>query len=474
MTYLPTSDKVKEFLSGETAKRIAASQNSQNHVILIILIIFVVISVITIAGIFVGYVNTNKEKLQKNWKNLRCKPQYMPFASVIGPKGTSFGKNFSDCMSSFYENSFNSYIAPYFQMFTSLTNIVAGLSNSVQKMREMMTAIRDNIEDYARSMSLRLKMAYLRVANIFRILQAFFSKAASAFIAIGNIFKYMYYIGASIWNGPAGWFFRFFLGALDGDCCFDGNTEIEMKDGSIKKIKNIKIGDKLKIGERVIGIYEFKPITPMYEYNGILVSGTHRVYSPQYDKFIKISEINGSKKINDYNCEKIYCLSTEMRRIGINNYIFMDYRDCINDNEEIKINQDIVKKLNGISINEWKTPLGFGGISGDALVKMNNCEWKKLNEIQIGDILYGNKKVYGTVNIETDCCKFNKYSNDIWMASSQLIYNGKSYYFFNRRGKIMCLNQIFCEGHEFIIKTGDKLGEKEIYVRDYEQCDIYD
>lgn len=465
MIELPTPNKVQAFLASNNAASIAASQNSQNQVILIILVIFVIVGVVAISGIFIGYVKTNKDKLQKDWKNLRCKPQYMPFASIIGPKGTSFGKNFSNCMSSFFEDSFNHYIAPYLKMITSLTGIVAGLSNSVQRIREMLTAIRDNLEDYARTMVLRMKMAYLRIMNLFRILQAFFSKTAATFIAIGNIFKYMYYIGASVWNGPAGWFFRFFLGALDGDCCFDEDTLIEMENGFYKKIKDIKIGDKLKKGGQVLGNFEFIPLTPMYLYKNIIVSGTHRVYSKEYNQFIPISEMKEATLLSNYNKNTIYCLNTESRRIEINDEVFMDYMDCMNMDEERDVNSKIYKKLNGFAKRDNYYPSGFGGISGNVLVKMQNGEWKSLKRIEVGDMLFGGKKVYGLVEVETLGGELN---DEIMLAESQLIKNQNNYDFFGKKDKYIILNQIFCETHSFIIK----IGNNEMEVRDYEQIEL--
>lgn len=368
-------------------------------------------------------------------------------------------------MSSFFEDSFNHYIEPYLKMFTSLTGIVAGISDSVQRIREMLTVIRDNIEDYAKVIILRLKMVFYRIMNLFRILQAFFWKIAGVFMAQTDFFKYIYFLGASLWNGPAGWFFRFFLGALDNDCCFDGDTIIEMEKGISKKISEIKVGDKLKKGGKVMGIMKFESKTPMYRYNDVLVSGNHRVYSSKTNKFKMIKNIDEAVKVDNYNSENIYCINTESGRIKINNNVFMDYRDCKNIDEEIEINQKVYKKLNNTEISKTITPSGFGGISGNTLVKMENDKWKPLSDITIGDILYNNNKVYGTVYIESLCSKI---CDDHYLAASQLIKINNKYEFFNKIDYNLNLYQIFCSDHEFIIK----IENEEYIVRDYEQIKL--
>jgi hypothetical protein len=59
--------------------------------------------------------------------------------------------------------------------------------------------------------------------------------------------------------------------------CFDPETEIIMADNSIKKAKDIKVGDDLLIGGKVNGTGE-AVAKEMIDYNGVLVSATHAVF----------------------------------------------------------------------------------------------------------------------------------------------------------------------------------------------------
>jgi len=105
-----------------------------------------------------------------------------------------------------------------------------------------------------------------------------------------------------------------------GGFCFDPSTPIQMADGSIKKIKNIQLGDDTKGGE-VTGVFQFKASDDIHNYKGVTVAGGH--YVKENNEFIMVKDSPLAIKID--KIPVVYSLDTANRRIFIKNIEFADY-----------------------------------------------------------------------------------------------------------------------------------------------------
>jgi len=124
---------------------------------------------------------------------------------------------------------------------------------------------------------------------------------------------------------------------LDGG--FDKNTEIKLKNGIVKKIKNVLIGDILENGEKVYGYVEIDGtnLAEQASYNLAkkrFVTGGSNLnicdktlgftstleLDKKYKNFIKSSDAN----------DKLYHLLTDCETFYINGVKFYDYNSCIN------------------------------------------------------------------------------------------------------------------------------------------------
>ena len=117
---------------------------------------------------------------------------------------------------------------------------------------------------------------------------------------IGTISVLLYVLSGSIntmeslWNGPPGQLVR----ALGK--CFHPDTSIKLKDGTIKYIKDIDLGDILEDGSRVestMKIDNKKDTVTLFKIKGsginnedIYVTGSHLVFDELSNKFIKVEE----------------------------------------------------------------------------------------------------------------------------------------------------------------------------------------
>ena len=123
---------------------------------------------------------------------------------------------------------------------------------------------------------------------------------------------------------------------LDGG--FEKNTEVTLKNGVIKKIKNISIGDVLENGERVYGYVEIdganllEQATYNLAKNRFVTGGSNLNICDKSLGFTSTLELDKKykkfKKDNETQ-DKLYHLLTDLQSFHINGVKFYDYNSCI-------------------------------------------------------------------------------------------------------------------------------------------------
>jgi hypothetical protein len=104
--------------------------------------------------------------------------------------------------------------------------------------------------------------------------------------------------------------------------CFCSETMIEMNNSTLKRIKDIKLGDKLKNNNQVVGYIRFKPsIFDFYEDNNVLVSSNMKILENEIWKNVEKSR---ARKVT-YKPREAYNLVTSDNTIPI--FIGKEYRD---------------------------------------------------------------------------------------------------------------------------------------------------
>lgn len=138
--------------------------------------------------------------------------------------------------------------------------------------------------------------------------------------------------------------------------CFAGDTMIEMADKTFKAIKDIDIDDSIMAGGLIHAIYKCKinSETPIYNYEGVIVSGGHPVLED--GKWVRVRE---SKKARLYDGEIdfVYSLANENHLIPIAGILFSDYEETddftISDEEAIRRLNDGLK-IKGLKEDEYR------------------------------------------------------------------------------------------------------------------------
>ena len=430
------------------------------------------IGITTASTALLGLVMSREiQRLKGDWKNQRCKPHGMLAAGIPGvrPKGVSASQNYKECQMGMFQGFFNSFMAPITAIISVITDIITEMANSINNMRNMIAHIRNGLENALGSISSKIYNISTRIAWLFKKIITIVGGIFNVFVDLFGIIQYAFYTLSTIWNGTIGSAMRFF--------CFDPNTEIDL-DGTTIKIKNIKVGDVLKGNNEVIGIIKINSNgVEMYNYNNIIVSGSHLVY--ENNKWIRIEDSNISYKIN-YKKKYIYCLSTTTARLSINNQLYADYIETIDIYILRYMFNMILNHLNNksnLTINNINTdePLYHWGVTGNVNVDTLTGT-KKIKDCQVGDLLKKNKNDDRN-NIITGVVKFKipdydsqpLYNyNGVICTGSMIIYENKQWIpIFNSLTAVRVINRPKYMYN--IITTNNTFYSNNILWRDFEQ-----
>ena len=417
----------------------------------------VVIAILTLLFFFLTlsyyYIKDKMEPIRQNWAEERCKPSVMPFAGIIKeqdlPKGTSkmefTGDNFKQCTNIILGSIVGHFIKPFYYIterlvdsvknfnvsFDFLRVLIAGLKNKLNKILSYIYARLFNVIIPLQKIMIKFKDLLKKisgavVAGLYTVYGLYLAMKSfvGAFLHVLIIFLVIILaIIVLLWILPFTWpaalsgttFFvlisipiaitaSWMQHILDLNSrrvpkrkCFDKNTIIKTENGDVK-IKDITSGTILNNGDRITSIFKLSTYgINMYDLNGIIVSGCHKVYYKDLG-WIDVKEHPLSNKISDYREDAIYCLSTESKRIHINNLKFLDW-DELEPIDIIKL-----KNLKYLSKNSSLADIHKyleSGLDGEILIEIENGQSIKLKDIQLNEQLKFNERVIGLVEIDT-------------------------------------------------------------------------
>lgn len=389
------------------------------------------IGVATITAAIFGLKMKNEyDKINKEWPSKRCSPDVMlkSFFPFLAPKGVNPSQNFRDCMFGVNKGIFDSLMSPFMQLINMINAILKQLTSQIQNMRNMIDSLRNNLEENFKGIMDKLYSTYERIAYLFKTIFNLFNKIFNVFKPLFMILIYSFYTLGNIWNGIPGQSVRW----IGNYMCFDQNTLILTYNG-YKKIKEIKIGDKLHNNILVLGKYKFDArYTDMYKYKNDIVSGSHLVL--ENNKWLRVENSVLSEKINKYNNKYIYCLHTSNNIIQTDKAIYTDYHEIgtpiinklifykilyyLNNKTNLKLSTISFKKRkvidNKYKIYQWC-------FHPNTKINMQNNKVKKIKDIKIGDITK-NGYVKSKIKVLNKDLELYKY-NDIILSGTNIIWD---------------------------------------------------
>ena len=276
--------------------------------------------ILYIAGVFYyGQI----AQIKANWPLYRCNPMYMYLADDIE-------SNFVFCIQNMQTGFMGYLLQPLTYVTSSISHMLGGFMGEINMVRGMFDKIRGFLTSTIQS-----------VFGVFLNLIIEFQKITIAINdligkIIGSMVSLMYILSGSIttmnstWNGPPGQMIR----ALGK--CFYPETSVKLKNGTIKAMKDIDLGDILENGSIVESVMKIdnkqKPI-PLYVIKGagvnkedIYVTGSHLVLNNDTKQFIKTKDYFKAV-LSDKKTEWFSCLITSDHKIQIGNEMFWDWED---------------------------------------------------------------------------------------------------------------------------------------------------
>lgn len=278
------------------------------------------------------------ENVKKNWTKYRCNPIVMPFASYIGPEGTSSSENFTYCIQNMQTNYMQYLLQPVNYNLNVIGSVSSTLVDSINNIRKFFDYMRTQIISIIQSIFgvfldiiIEFQRIIINIKDLFGKLVAIL--AAFIYLLDGSI-KSM----NSAWSGPPGQLVRA-VSKMKIPRCFEPNTLVKTQDGKYCKMKDLELGTILKDGSEVVSVMKIsnldkdkKPIQPLYKLingeNGedIFVSGSHLIYDPTIESFGPVSK---SKRavLTDRYVDYFSCLITTTNIIPIGSHVFHDWED---------------------------------------------------------------------------------------------------------------------------------------------------
>lgn len=272
---------------------------------------------IYIAGVFYyGQVS----EIKANWPKYRCNPMYMALADNVE-------ENFVYCIQNMQSGFMGHLLQPLSFITGSLTSMMGGFSNDIQNIRAMFDKIRTFFSTIVQTIFGVFLNMIIEFQKITISIKDLIGKTIGIMVSLMYIMDGSIMTMNSTWNGPPGQMVR----ALGK--CFYPYTPIQLKDGTIKNIKDLELGDILEDGSVVESVMkilnrEKEMFYSVRDINGkqIFVTGSHLVYDKPSDKFVMVKHYSNSKPTS-LSYEWFSCLITDTHRIKIGEEIFWDWED---------------------------------------------------------------------------------------------------------------------------------------------------
>tara|TARA_R110002020_G_scaffold194984_8_gene395943 strand:+ start:2745 stop:4286 length:1542 start_codon:yes stop_codon:yes gene_type:complete len=436
-------------------------------------------TIILLAFIFVFsyfYIKANLEPIRKDWNNLKCHPGIIPFAGMINknPDDTVFqstSKNFSLCTNLILKSVVKIFTKPVTAMMGSLNGAFKMIVKSGGRLQKLTAETLDKIEKILKYFLNRLGAIIIPVQRLFINIKDTLNKmngvlatimhtllaqfnAMKSYIAtlidviiIGMIASSL--IILKLWLIPFSWpvaipatvFYVVIMTFMiiikvnmsrillisSGQVpakpgkpsnCFHKDTMIKTKKGETK-ISELNPGDVLMNDDIVTGVFKTCGLkNTYYDLNGTIVTGNHHVYNSEIG-WGRVKNDPRAIKMPEMKQQYVYCLNTKSKKIKIKEELFMDWDEVdITDILTLKNKKYIYTKED---INNYLN----SGFLKDTLVELKNGEKKKIQDLNVGEILKQDIKITGVVKSLDHKNTFN-YLNKIFDIKGNNIMFDKS------------------------------------------------
>jgi len=290
----------------------------------LIILVFVALYFINVFAI--GIAN-----IKRDWPKYRCNPSVMPFASMFGHDPV---KNFTYCIQTMQGNYMGYLLQPLQYSMDVTGNLGKELNESIMNIRAFFNYIRNMITDIVQNVFGVFLNILIEFQKITIGIKDIFAKLVGLLAALMYIISGSFDTMNSMWRGPSGQLVRT-VGK-----CFDPDSMIMLESGEVKRMGDVKLGDKLPHGGEVFATMELKNWKMvdgvkkqeeiLYEIESSLgplyVTGSHLAYDSEVKQWKKVADMFAGRQTKRV-CERLVCLCTTNNLIPISGHIFHDWDD---------------------------------------------------------------------------------------------------------------------------------------------------
>jgi hypothetical protein len=475
--------------------------------------LFLILNFALLFGLIIILGESTRKDVIAHWPQRRCEFDVLMTSFMYKPdddirSSSQFASdNFNFCITSKSTNYLSSIFGNLFEVLktqmgasdimTEVFKVLRTQLNSIYNpFSSMMTKFFAKFKQIGALASRIFQQLYMSMKNATGVATATIFLAISLQTALMNSIKFVINVIMIVLYILIGFAFIFFLpilpllvivlitvsgietalpgstGPIGSIFCFRKETNVIMKDGSLKKINILKPGDILDNGIIVQAVVEV-PNETLYNLDGILVSGYHClyhggdvIYVKDHPRAVKLSP--GDPRSGS---ETLWTLITDKRQIpvmGLNGPLqFLDW-DEIPDSREAEVAWDMVADeiLNGKRYNKLMVPTTAPCLDPCLKVFINQGGWRTLNEVKVGDWIHdrvGWTKVTGICEriVYTAIGKQdNRITDGVWFLQNDV--------WIHPRGKVENVTwkgmQLITESGSFLLKMNNG---NEYIVRDF-------
>lgn len=381
------------------------SENLKSSIIKII-----IFTIVLFIGLLALFTFSNFEEIIKNWSRYRCNPAFMPMAGLAGYDATD---NFKFCLNSVFGDKAKELFAPIFGIIANFVQILKLIIDASLGMRQMFGRFFLGMNSYIRNVRDRIQALMFQVRLSFLKLQNLMGRVYATMFSV--VFMGMSAVTAGL-NLSENSLVKFVL-----DFCFAPETPVRMKDGTIKPISEIQIGDALEGGGIVTSVFRLTGSgTPMVYLDGVHVSAEHLVEGPNKSWILAKEHPNAMQAPS---IPTLICLNVDTHIFSVGNGLQVRDYDETEEAHVVKTAQELAETaLNGykMSTNTYVKNYSLG-FSPSAFVLLEDQKtWKLASEVELGTRLYGGNEVLGIVQ---ELCEDVGTWEGVSVSAAQLIEN---------------------------------------------------
>ena len=295
--------------------------NSDLFLSIFIILIFVGLYLINILGIGI-------KNIEEHWSLYRCNPIVIPFAGLFGKDVAS---NFSYCIQNMQQSYMGELLKPIHYSMGLMGNIGDDITGAITAVRAFFNKIRNDITNIIQEIMGVFLNLLIGIQKLTINIKDLFAKLLGIMASMLYVLSGTFMTMNATWAGPPGQLVKML--------CFHPDTLVKIKDNKIKKMKNLKSGEKLKNGQTVYAtmnihnldhcgniIEDFYSLPNGEKNKPILVTGSHLIFDKSINDFIYVKDFSESIKVSDKSTNLV-CLITSDHTIPLGDYIFHDWED---------------------------------------------------------------------------------------------------------------------------------------------------